>query len=147
VSDDAVRELARAAGIAVEWTDAAGAPHRVAADVLRSILDALGLPCGNAVDLAESRERLVVGPDKYCPPALVTAEAGKPVMLPEHIRGPAQLALEGDSRIDVALERRQNGWLLGPIAQPGYHVPMFANRVGGLLCKDWAVGQVESGFA
>jgi hypothetical protein len=31
VSDDAVRELARAAGIAVEWTDAAGAPHRVAA--------------------------------------------------------------------------------------------------------------------
>ena len=44
MNDEAVRDLARRAGIAVEWNDYAGRPQVVAPDALRRILDALGLP-------------------------------------------------------------------------------------------------------
>ena len=56
--DDAVRELARDAGIANEWVDAADKPQRVSIETLRSILTALDLPCVTQVDIAESRARL-----------------------------------------------------------------------------------------
>ena len=42
MNDEAVRDLARRAGIAVEWNDYAGRPQVVAPDVLQRILDALG---------------------------------------------------------------------------------------------------------
>ena len=56
--DEAIRELAREAGIANDWVDAAGAPRRVAIEPLRSILAALGLPAASEADIAESRARL-----------------------------------------------------------------------------------------
>ena len=48
MTDEAIRDLARRAGIAVEWNDYAGRPKTVAPDVLRHMLEALGLPCCNA---------------------------------------------------------------------------------------------------
>ena len=56
--DDAVRELAREAGIATDWIDAAERPQRVSIGSLRSILAALGYPCASRTDIAESRARL-----------------------------------------------------------------------------------------
>ena len=56
--DDAVCELAREAGIANEWIDAADKPQRVSVETLRSILTALELPCATKADIAESRARL-----------------------------------------------------------------------------------------
>ena len=50
--DDAVRELAREAGIANDWIDAADKPQRVSIETLRSILAALELALRN-----ESRHR------------------------------------------------------------------------------------------
>ena len=55
MNDEAVRDLARRAGIAVEWNDYAGRPQVVAPDVLRRILDALGLPSATRGDLLASR--------------------------------------------------------------------------------------------
>ena len=56
MSDAAVRDLARDAGIAVEWEDYAGKRRRVSVPVLRRILTALGLPCDSADELRDSRE-------------------------------------------------------------------------------------------
>ena len=58
MNDDALRDLARRAGIAVEWQDIAGRLHAVAPDMLRRILGALGLPCGTDDDVAESHRLL-----------------------------------------------------------------------------------------
>ena len=44
MSDDALRRLARAAGLYVDWTDANGRPHEVKPDTLRAVLAALGHP-------------------------------------------------------------------------------------------------------
>jgi 4-alpha-glucanotransferase len=56
--DEAIRDLARRAGIAVEWNDYAGRPKTVAPDVLRQMLAALGLPCATRGDVLASRKRL-----------------------------------------------------------------------------------------
>jgi 4-alpha-glucanotransferase len=56
--DDQVRDLARDAGIAVDWTDAADKPQRVGMDSIRSILSALGYPCATEAQISESRKNL-----------------------------------------------------------------------------------------
>lgn len=58
MSDDALRRLARAAGLYVQWTDASGRPHEVKPDTLRSVLNALGYPSGEPAEIAESQHRL-----------------------------------------------------------------------------------------
>lgn len=58
MSDDALRKLARAAGLYVEWTDANGRPQEVKPDTLRTVLNALGYSTDNDGDIAESQRRL-----------------------------------------------------------------------------------------
>ena len=49
MNDAAVEDLARRAGIAIEWRDNANKQRRVSADSLRRILAALQLPCAGRV--------------------------------------------------------------------------------------------------
>ena len=77
MTDDAVYNLARRAGIAVDWRDYANRPHRVSLDTLRCVLAALGLPCETADDLSHSRRSL----DEHVVPPLITATVGQPVHL------------------------------------------------------------------
>ena len=84
MTDDSVYNLARRAGIVVDWRDYANRPHRVSLDTLRCVLAALGLPCETADDLSHSRRSL----DEHVVPPLITATVGQPVHLP----------VEGDSR-------------------------------------------------
>jgi 4-alpha-glucanotransferase len=58
VSDAALQDLARRAGIAVDWTDAVDRRRTVGIETLRRILTALDLPCGTDSDMAESDARL-----------------------------------------------------------------------------------------
>jgi len=58
MSDAALRRLARAAGLEVDWTDAAGEPKRVNVETQRAVLAALSLPCGSARTIAESHAQL-----------------------------------------------------------------------------------------
>jgi 4-alpha-glucanotransferase len=58
MSDVAVRDLAKDAGIAVQWEDYAGRQRRVSVAVLRHILAALGLPCDTPDDLRHSQQTL-----------------------------------------------------------------------------------------
>jgi 4-alpha-glucanotransferase len=76
--DAAVHDLARRAGIAVDWRDYVNRPHRVSVETLRHVLAALGLPCETDEDLAHSRRCL----DERAPPPLITTTVGEPVLLP-----------------------------------------------------------------
>jgi 4-alpha-glucanotransferase len=132
VSDRALRDLARQAGIAVEWTSAAGLPQQVAPDILRRILDALNLPCGTAAELTESRERLRLVSARDSLPAFVTATVGEPIVLP-HGGGRAagaRLILEDGTRQDVApANDRDRRLVLDAIRAPGYHELHIGDRI------------------
>lgn len=118
MSDEAVRSLAREAGIAVEWTDAADQPQVVSLDVLRRMLAVLGLPAGSPEQVALSRDQL------HAPrplPPLITATVGEPRRVPG-LGGTAELRLESGDTQPVS------GSELPAIAEPGYHVLHTAGR-------------------
>jgi 4-alpha-glucanotransferase len=77
--DDVLEELAREAGVAVDWVDAFDQPQRVSIGSLRSILGALGLPCATAAQITESRKRLraLAGGMR----SFFTATAGEPIVI------------------------------------------------------------------
>jgi 4-alpha-glucanotransferase len=54
----ALESLARAAGIAVNWTDAGGKRRRVGARSLRAVLAAMGYPAQTPAEIRRSRGRL-----------------------------------------------------------------------------------------
>jgi len=96
LTDDEVRDLARDAGIVVDWTDAADRPQTTSPGVLHQILDALGLPCRTEGDAADSRERL--RRDRALIPPLVIADAGQTLSLrPEWTDGQASIELITES--------------------------------------------------
>ncbi len=113
MSDAAVRELARAAGLLVDWEDASGEPQTVTPESLRAILAAMRLPCGTADECADSRHQLSQGEKVH----FITADLGRPIRL--HVpQGPARLTLEGGEVRDVRISK--SGMLPG-ILHPGYH--------------------------
>lgn len=127
MSDDDIRELARAAGLAETWTDALGIPQQVAIDSLRRILDALGLPTATPGDLEASRQRL--GPPSGLPP-LVTMTAGGRLTLPGRTGGAArgQLTYEDGDVATLRFSRRGDK-LVGPtLDRIGYHRLAFDDR-------------------
>ena len=120
--DEAIRELAREAGIANDWIDAAGAPRRVAIDPLRSILAALGLPATSKADVAQSRARLREATSAAR--TFVTATVGKPIALaaPSTDKDtPAELSLETGETKAITLRANQAGAVVPPVRTPGYH--------------------------
>lgn len=123
--DEALAALARRAGIAVDWTDAAGVPRRVGAATLRVLLGALGLPAGTDSDIAESRRRLDT--DKALP-AMVTMQQGKRIVLPRGIVEGAtdgELVHEDGTVRAVTLAPRAGGTTAGTVGprvtETGYH--------------------------
>ena len=123
MSDEMLRDLARRAGIAVEWQDYAGQPHVVAPPVLRRVLAALGLPADTSRELSSSRRLLTKRSSLADLPPLVTAVAGRPTRL--DVGGneaqPAELVLErGDVR-QVALLPARGRLRIPAIAEIGYH--------------------------
>lgn len=120
MSDAAIRQLARRAGIAVQWTDYAGKRHRVPLDTLRRILGALGLPNDSAADQSHSGHLLT---QAHTPP-LMTATAGMPISLPIKAAGDSshvRLVYEDGAVAELAIEQTREGIGLPPIQSIGYH--------------------------
>lgn len=119
MNEAAIHALARRAGIAVEWTDYANKPHRVATESLVRILEALGLSCRIPADVAHSEALLAPA----APPPLVTATVGKPIALglPGASSGSARLTLEDGSAADRKTVATPRGIELPGIDVPGYH--------------------------
>lgn len=127
MSDDDIRELARAAGLAESWTDALGVSQQVSVDSLRRILDALGLPTATSGDRETSRQKL--GPPSTLPP-LTTMKVGGRLTLPARAGGAArgQLTYEDGSVATVRFSTRGDR-LVGPtLDRIGYHRLEFGDR-------------------
>ncbi len=130
MNDRAVRELARRAGVAVEWVNYAGEPRTVSPDALRRVLSSLALPCATKDELTESRHRLAPAAGLQGIPPLVTGVARRSIRLPTKSSKPlaARLLLAtGDIR-DVAVKPVDGGLDIPPITQPGYHRLLIGNR-------------------
>jgi 4-alpha-glucanotransferase len=130
--DDAVRELARRAGIAVEWTNADNAAATVAVPVLRRILAALGLPAETPQQIVESGDRLAADEALRANAPLITATTDEPIDLgdaDEPTSATASLVTESGSRRDVRLERIGARLRLPGISEPGYHALHLRDRV------------------
>jgi 4-alpha-glucanotransferase len=119
MTDDSVYNLARRAGILVDWRDYANRPHRVSLDTLRCVLAALGLPCETADDLSHSRRSL----DEHAVPPLITATVGQPVHLPVegNSRPWLRVAYDDGHVADFPVQETPHGIALSPISKCGYH--------------------------
>ena len=152
MSDAATYDLAKRAGIAVEWRDFAGRPHRVALESLRQILAALDLPCGTPDDLAQSIRNL----ELHATPPLITATVGQPVHVPLAATAQkAQIKFEDGNVADLHIEAAAHGITLPPLRETGYHEVEigpnhFTVAVAPVRCttiSDIAAGQRVWGLA
>ncbi len=118
MTDQALLDLAGAAGIAVRWRDVQGAEHDVAEPTLHAVLQALGHATGSAAQIADSLAAARQLP-AHLPP-LVTADAGARVLLAAR---PARthLVLEDGRRFDGWAEEAPGGAAIPAILEPGYH--------------------------
>lgn len=130
MNDEAVRDLARRAGIAVEWNDYAGRPQVVAPDVLQRILDALELPSTTRGDLLDSRKQVGRRSTLSTLPPLITATAGRPTRLDVGAGDtyPGKLVLESGETRDVLLSSVRGRLRLPAIAETGYHHLLIDDR-------------------
>jgi 4-alpha-glucanotransferase len=121
--DEAIRDLAQHAGIAVEWNDYAGRPKTVSPDVLRHMLEALGLPCTTRSDVLASRRLLRRGSTVQALPPLITATAGRPIRLDVGASEPrrARLSLEAGGAHDVLIPPVRGRLRMPAISVAGYH--------------------------
>lgn len=130
MSDEALRDLARRAGIEVEWQDYAGRPHVVSPDVLRGILGALGLPADTRSQLAASRRQVARRAALSDLPPLVTATAGRPTRLDLGAGDPqpAKLLLERGGSRDITLMPARGRLRIPAVAESGYHRLQMGGR-------------------
>jgi 4-alpha-glucanotransferase len=125
-----IRSLARAAGIAVEWVNAAKKPQQVPDTNLVRVLGALGFPCESASQLAESCERIAAINSQSAQVSFVTADAGQPISIAaDEDASTGLLELENGEIRDVRAERMADGLSLPGIAEPGYHRLHLRDRV------------------
>lgn len=130
MNDEAVRDLARRAGVAVEWHDYAGRPQVVTPDVLRQILDALGLPCNTRGDLVASRKLLGRKSSVQALPPLITAIAGRPTRL-DVGAGDARralLRLEAGGERELSLSPVRGRLRVPAVSETGYHRLLVDDR-------------------
>ncbi|MGE5651323.1 MAG: 4-alpha-glucanotransferase [Bacillota bacterium] len=136
MNDADVLNLAQAAGLSHEWTNAFGQPMRVEPDALRAILDALGLPCASDEQCRDSAARLAALHDADRLPALATGTVGEPVRLAamSHLAGmPYRIELEDGGHVDGRFpDDVAAGIVLPPIDRHGYHRLLVANEAATL---------------
>lgn len=118
--DKMLAELARSAGLMVDWVDSGERARAVSPESLRSILQALGLPCSTRAEMRESRARLAQAAS--VPPPMLTTDVGAALSLEGMSEGRAELILEDGTHRDIVLESCGSGRVTLPaIDTPGYH--------------------------
>ena len=121
--DQAVRNLAALAGIAVNWIDAYDQPQTVSPASLRTMLATLGLPCDSHRQADESRARLQQINRAAALPPLITAEVGQDIVLPE------QCGLQGQSCL-IVLESGER--IARKVSDPGDRAPTSAPTIAAI---------------
>jgi 4-alpha-glucanotransferase len=126
MNESAIRDLAREAGIAVDWTGAGGVAQHVSTVSLARVLEALELSCDTEAELAHSQRRARA---REWDRPLLTTSVGVATTLagPEH-PGPAELVLEDGTRSDVKLRVTGEIVAVPAIRIPGYHRLLYGDR-------------------
>ncbi|MBB5499836.1 4-alpha-glucanotransferase [Paraburkholderia sp. MM5384-R2] len=123
--NDRLAALATRAGFEVEWQDAHHNTQHVPEKTLGTLLERMGLPCGNATDIRHSAAALEAELSGRRLPPLMTAVIGRGIALPaaavrsgSHYR----IELESGSIIDGRFTApKGEEALLAPIDETGYH--------------------------
>ncbi|APA87885.1 4-alpha-glucanotransferase [Paraburkholderia sprentiae WSM5005] len=123
--NDRLAALATRAGFEVEWQDAHHKPQHVPEKTLATLLERMGLPCGNATEIRHSAAALEAELSGRRLPPLMTAVIGRGIALPaaavksgSHYR----IELESGAIIDGRFTApRGEQALLTPIDEAGYH--------------------------
>ena len=121
-----LRDLARDAGIAVEWKDVNGKDHQVGPGAMRSILAALDLPADSDAAIRDSRERLRRSREGL--PLLCTAIANQPVLLGLPGEPEFRLFLEGGETREGRARQQDGLCTLPSVNEPGYHRLQIAGQ-------------------
>ena len=122
-----LKALATAAGLQLEWQDAAGRRQTVSDEALRAILNRLGRPSASATQIAESLAAIAVRTARA--PRFLSVDVGDPIQLATPLSGEAELTLENGTRTSVAIDRG----VLNPIEHTGYHRLEIGDDVIDLL--------------
>jgi len=110
----ALHDLARAAGLQIDWTDAGGQAQRVSDTALAGVLRALGHDTDGDAALGEARERLAAASSGQAA-SFVSGDVGQPIPFPG-ITGTGELVLDGGERRLVEL-----AGTIPAIDRAGYH--------------------------
>lgn len=119
--EPALLQLSEAAGLLPVWQDSYGSTRQVQEPVLRSVLNALGLPCNNAQQVADSAAQLLQEAKAQVGAMLIT-QVNKPSVF--NYAGPLSytLTLEDGTQYSGRASQVGAGRVRIPgIAQPGYH--------------------------
>ena len=122
-----LKALATAAGLQLEWQDAAGRRQTVSDEALRAILDRLGHPSASATQIAESLAAIAVRTARAS--RFLSVDVGDPIQLETPLSGVAELTLQNGTRTSVAIDRG----VLKPIEHTGYHRLEIGDDVIDLL--------------
>lgn len=126
MSDDALHQLAGAAGIAADWTDYRGAEQQVSAETLRALLTAMELPCASAAQIADSKAQIAAEQQRGELPPLLTAVQGETLLLAAAAGLPLQIELENGDRRQLPMPAADGVVALPADLPPGYHRLRFA---------------------
>jgi len=127
MSDEALKALARRAGIALEWRDYANKRHTVSIETARRILSALGFACDTKAAIADSTQRL----ESRVLPPLITGTLGTPIDLPmatDRLKESPRVIAEDGTIVLARFESAPHGVKLCGLETPGYHVLEFGDE-------------------
>lgn len=126
-----LHELARAAGISVEWKDARGNHHTVSPEVLRNVLSALDLPAETPAQMAASLDRLHA-PDTGTDSNLIIGVVRQSMELPVPSTVPTlhfRVEFDTGGVVDGDAKRKDDSTIVVPgINLPGYHRIVIGDR-------------------
>ena len=122
-----LRELAAAAGLQVEWTDAGGRARRVPDRALRALLDAMSLPAASAAQRRATLHALRARARR--PSALHLAWEGQPLRLPLRAGTRYRLHHEDGAQLDG---RAGDGGRIAAPPRPGYYTLEHGGATLGL---------------
>ena len=142
MSDERLNRLAKAAGLSIDWVDADGNDQTVKPEVLRAVLNGLGLPADSDDDIERSLEKLDAGEGAASVPPMLTVDQSTPLDLSQYFEPSARysLTLEDGNQQEGALDERAR---LAGIEQPGYYQLSIAGQHLTLAVAPTACPSVE----
>ena len=127
MSDALLSELAKAAGINIEWTDAFDEAQQVSVEVQRNLLEELGFAAGNEAQIKQSLAQLKEEQSGTALAPLITMDAGQAHSLAPHFGAgtPFRLVMENGETREGTLDA---SGALPVISDWGYHTLEIAHQ-------------------